>query len=477
MTLSPPLIFTLSLIIMCVHTAHVDISVNGQAHRVVANSFEEAKKEALNVVQSHHLQGGDCSLLPSRERITQCQAHLIQQELTKELIIESIIHWKEHHTLEGMKWDAYSFFSGQSYSRGEEMLFRDVARMEGYLEAAISLLHHIIDSTHYEQGELAKLTLKELLPNSKKMEGAIIQTTPTRDTALCAVTVATESTPLLELLQSTILSRLNIELVVLGFNKKWRGHGMKIELLYSYLNSQLVRDTCGHILFLDAFDTLMLQSISLKKLMSHFSIFNKGIVFNGETSCSPDQHLSHHFIHDGGGDDGEGGGGGAMPYLNSGAFIGTYDTVVQMLQWVVEDLCTHFGIERIVDENDNNNNSKQMMISYNQVDDQRLYTRWYLNNKHRAHIDTHGIIFHTLHNFYIDDFVIMKKERRKETEEEEGSLHVLSKVAMSFPVIFHGNGNGCEVLVLLMEKLRYFDHSEMMFEEQLRGCAWPFNSF
>jgi hypothetical protein len=228
------------------------------------------------------------------------------------------------------------FFSGgASYSRAVEMTFREVAAAEPeVLEGALSLLSNLYK--HHEL-ELAALTLSFLTQQPQHRDsGHEAQTL-----GICAVTVATAFKPALARLNASLAAN-GIELFVLGMGMKWRGHGLKLLLLERFLavedNNLISKARYSHVLFLDAYDTLVLEMATPRLILSRFLAFGAGVVFNGETECAPDPQLqqafwtrNHHSLP-------------PLPYLNSGVYLGDVETIRRMLDEVFVDMRTSFGL-------------------------------------------------------------------------------------------------------------------------------------
>lgn len=373
--------------------------------------------------------------------------------------------WRTDGRTNGSGFDPVEFFSGgASYSRAVEMTFREVAAADpGVLEGAISLLSHL--STRHEL-ELAALMLSFLTQQPQHRDsGHEAQTL-----GICAVTVATAFKPALVRLNASLAAN-GIELFVLGIGVKWGGHGLKLLLLERFLAVEDVRSHArfSHVLFLDAYDTLVLEMATPSLILSRYLAFGAGVVFNGETECAPDPQLQQAFwprnrysLP-------------PLPYLNSGVYFGDVETIRRMLDEVFVDMRTSFGL------GDFDGMSK--------ADDQRFLSRWFLRQeKETAKVDTSGFLFHSLHGFSADDFTL--------SPEILGRGVVWSKASRTSPLVLHGNGNGCAALLDLVGKLEQKDWppedfrrlepmyppmpeaGEKWVENDARlQCIWPYNSY
>jgi len=381
------------------------------------------------------------------------------------MLRETLETWHTSGHINGSGFDPIDFFGGgNSYSRAVEMAFREVAvATPQLLEGAVSLLSHL--SSRYEL-ELAKLTLS-FLSHQQKDRDFSKEALPLN---ICAVTVATTFRPAMARLNVSLAAN-GIELFVLGMDTEWKGHGMKLLLLERFLEAERLRsfERFSHVLFLDAFDTLILDSSGFNAILTRFLALGAGVVFNGETECTPDPQLKQAFWPEGRHSM------PPLPYLNSGVYMGDIEAVRAMLHQVLVDMRTNFGL------NDFDSMSK--------VDDQRLLVRWFLRqNKGTAKIDSCGHLFHTLHGFSANDFVL--------STELLGRGIVWSKVTRTSPLVLHGNGNGCVALLELAGQLEQHDwppeefrNKELAYppvprttEEWAKDdarlqCTWPFNSY
>jgi hypothetical protein len=390
----------------------------------------------------------------------------------QEMLRDTLETWRADGRINGSGFDTLDFFSGgSSYSRIIEMTFREVATESPQLrEAAVSLLSHI--SIHHEL-ELAKITLYFLLQQQQQEEEEEEDRADghgSYSSSVCAVTVATSFRPAMARLNASLAAN-GIELFVLGMGTKWKGHGMKLLFLERFLEAEKLRshERFSHVLFLDAFDTLLLESSGSSAILTRFFTFGAGVVFNGETECTPDPHLQQAFLsqnrqHM-----------PALPYLNSGVYMGDVEAVRLMLREVLVDMRTQFGLH------DSDSMSK--------VDDQRLLMRWFLRqNNEIAKIDSSGYLFHTLHGFSSSDFVY--------SSELLGRGVVWSKVTQTSPLVLHGNGNGCVALLELAGHLKQLDWPPAQFRNKESAyplelqtakewtendarlqCTWPHNTY
>lgn len=174
----------------------------------------------------------------------------------------------------------------------------------------------------------------------------------------------------------------------------------------------------GGLLFLDAYDTLATKWPEAATLLKRFQALRVGIVFNGETECTPDPALEDStwprrlLSH-------------PLPFLNSGAFFGNITSIQRMLQEVVLDAQENFG------------------GNVESADDQRLITRWWLKNPELASVDSNGLIFISLHEKKADDDRNAASSPSALAVLEGQPGVVWSARTGTAPLIVHGNGNGC----------------------------------
>jgi hypothetical protein len=249
----------------------------------------------------------------------------------------------------------------------------------------------------------------------------------------------------------------NLQLHILGLGQPWKGHGMKISLLQEFLGISEIAGGCEDVLFLDAYDVLMLQAPA-GLLQARFRSLGGGIVFNGEVACAPDPSL--HTVWPANDL------GSPLPFLNSGVFVGKAAVVRAMLRDVTEDLASNFGVAA-------------GSPAFFQADDQRLYSRWFLQHTHLARVDSAGLLFHSLHGFDAESFAVLPVGA--------AGAFVWSHATRTSPLVIHGNGNGCSALLSITGQLEQVDWPPLrlmgpdpprpVHTSEWEGCNWPYNSF
>ena len=123
--------------------------------------------------------------------------------------------------------------------------------------------------------------------------------------------------------------------IILGMGKKWlggnmmrgRGGGHKINLLREYLNT-IPLDNNHIIVFTDCYDVIMNNNINIL-IEKYKNLFDKKIVFAGETFCWPDQSLNSRYPNNTNNI--------LTRYLNSGLFIGYSNDIKKILTSNIPD--------------------------------------------------------------------------------------------------------------------------------------------
>jgi len=449
----------------------VAVQVNGEAMHLKAASLSDIGATTINFVQYHNLStGGGCQVLPDLSRRRACVGSLIASTLASDMFKEAISSWPQREASLSSAtcqwWLARFFTHGDGYTRRFEMVFRDVATSSAELSSlSVSFLRHL-SALPGGSRALVNLTLAFILDHievkSDRSNPVLLPPVPTRSpidyadrSALCVVSVATSQSRALRRMNASVAAN-GLRLHILGLGMPWRGHGMKMTLLEEFLGSAAARGECDKdVLFLDAYDTLMLRAPA-GLLQARFRAMGCGILFNGEVDCAPDRSLRELWpAHDSS---------TPLPFLNSGVFIGKASVIREMLRAVREDLALNFGV---VD-----------MQGVYQADDQRLYSRWFLRHQHVARVDASGMLFHTLHGFSSDSFVASANLL--------GPGAIWSHISHTSPLIVHGNGNGCSVLLSIVAQLEGVDWPPAVFlgkdpprpvhAVEWRDCEWPFNS-
>ncbi|CAM9462541.1 unnamed protein product [Phaeothamnion confervicola] len=230
------------------------------------------------------------------------------------------------------------------------------------------------------------------------------------------LTVASHSKPQLELLRRSAAAA-GMDLRVDGLGDPWRGLGSKVVYVRDALKGV---DDNTVVLFLDAFDTLVLPAATA--LVQRFLWIGADLVFGAELACAPDVGMRllypGHLT-------------AANTYLNSGTYVGRASDVRRMLDEVAEDLHRNhaaFGGDILG------------------VDDQRWFTRFFLRHAGTSRIvlDTARALFLPMHAVPQSDIVVVP-----------GNAAALLQYGPTggSPCVLHGNGDGKVPLNALAEEL------------------------
>jgi hypothetical protein len=151
--------------------------------------------------------------------------------------------------------------------------------------------------------------------------------------------------------------RHRIRPIVLGQGSQWRGWGTKLNLLYYYLTEV---EFPPYVLWVDGYD-MVFQS-TLREIWQTFKTFGSLIVFCAEHLCWPDESLLHRYPSSP----------TARRYVNGGGFIGETKAILRMLE--------HVGCP----------------LENEAVNDQGLFTRYFLSHSREIKLDYEARIFHCL---------------------------------------------------------------------------------
>jgi hypothetical protein len=108
------------------------------------------------------------------------------------------------------------------------------------------------------------------------------------------ITVASHEKPALDVLRRSVRA-VGLELTVLGMNETWRGLGSKVTLLHAFLSRLPLSHDCRLVVFVDAFDVLVLppakdivprfkvrvdtdRKVSSERPASHLSQLQSGLI-------------------------------------------------------------------------------------------------------------------------------------------------------------------------------------------------------
>merc|ERR1719353_2424378 len=221
------------------------------------------------------------------------------------------------------------------------------------------------------------------------------------------VTVATRERP--ELVDLRIAaSELGLELVVLGIGGDFYGHGVKMDYVIKYLNSDRGPADEDFLMYIDGYDSMLLEPA--KRILRTFLSMCAPIVFGAERRCNPDSAVkllyptppSRAKI---------------FPYLNAGQYIGRVAEIREMFDSIYADLATYFSF-------------MGKMYPPGRCDDQRWITRYMVHHPEIVAMDNQAKIFHTLDGVNAEEFELVS-----------GAPGVLkSKLVGSTPAMIQGQG-------------------------------------
>jgi hypothetical protein len=162
--------------------------------------------------------------------------------------------------------------------------------------------------------------------------------------------------------------------------------GIKLKYLLKYVKSLKENDI---VLFTDAWDVIIVEDCS--EIIRKYKSFKKDIVIGAEKYCWPDWFLFYKFnCFD-----------APFPYLNSGGIIGKAGIIKDLLE--------------------------EYYKGEDAIDDQRLWTKIYLENKSKIGLDEKAEIF--LNTCWVKHNNIIYKDNR-----------LYYKETKTFPSIIHING-------------------------------------
>lgn len=170
------------------------------------------------------------------------------------------------------------------------------------------------------------------------------------------VTIANKDSREMHLLLQSC-RRFNVSLKVLGWSQPFPGLFWKPKVMRRYLASG---DYAKHILFLDAYDTLLLDS--LETIFQRFQAIGARLLLSAETNCHPEPSRARHYPPC------------STPFrfVNSGAYIGEAEFLKTLLE--------KYPVEQTIDIDD----------------DQNLFTSMYLDHAPEVAIDHHCQIFQSV---------------------------------------------------------------------------------
>jgi hypothetical protein len=162
------------------------------------------------------------------------------------------------------------------------------------------------------------------------------------------ITVATHNEGYYDALLESC-KRNNINLIILGFNEKWKGFSWRFKLINDYINNLKDNDI---ILFIDAFDVIILKDIEeIKKRF--INNFTKPIVISHESTDSYINKILYKISFNTNSD----------IYCNAGTYIG-YVYALKEFYNLIKIKYKNLSIEE-----------------FNKLDDQYIFNNIYNNNK------------------------------------------------------------------------------------------------
>jgi len=184
---------------------------------------------------------------------------------------------------------------------------------------------------------------------------------------------------------------------------------LKDQLLYSYLSDMNDNEL---ILFTDGTDAVFLASEN--EILEKFYKFNTDLLFSTDLKCWPDKSLASFYNQNTN---------SPFMYLNSGGFIGKVGLIKELLE-----------------ENDNEDDN----YSYS---NQYVWSKSYIENKHRIKLDTNCDIFcafyNDIGNEYISSDIDKVYELKNQWFEDNFSIEnhrIYNKITKTYPCQAHFNG-------------------------------------
>lgn len=203
-------------------------------------------------------------------------------------------------------------------------------------------------------------------------------------------------------------ARHDFPLVILGWQKPWRGLSQKLEAAHHYASTMPPDDI---ILFTDAFDVLFTRKANT--ILEPYLAQNASIIFAGECGCWP------HIMED------KSACFSKYPesptpyrYLNSGTWIGVAKVSKDMLLEVMKRAGTNFA----------------------NANDQRLVADMFIARKFDIALDYHSTIFQSMHRTDPPDLPFCNPVGDLRFDSKAGRYR--NTRTNSIPAIFHFNGGG-----------------------------------
>jgi hypothetical protein len=212
--------------------------------------------------------------------------------------------------------------------------------------------------------------------------------------------------------------RFGHEPLILGWGQHWGGLGNKPRLLLKAIESGQITD--DHILFLDAFDTVLARPPC--DIMAAYAAYDAPIVWGAERNLFPDIGCDRDAVFPASP--------GGFRYLNSGVCVAQTDAMLAALR--------HIDAENIRDDYKNEDGSMT------HVNDQEIWLRAFAEWPKSMALDTECHIALNMHSVTPDD-LDLSGERIK----------VLATGAESCVVHFNGSAKSDGMLALVLAKLGY----------------------
>ena len=214
--------------------------------------------------------------------------------------------------------------------------------------------------------------------------------------------------------------RFGHEPLILGWGQPWGGLGNKPRLLLKAIESGQITD--DHILFLDAFDTVLARPPC--DIMAAYAEYHAPIVWGAERNLFPDIGCDRDAVFPNAP--------GGFRYLNSGVCVAETGEMLRYLR--------HIDAANIRDDYKNEDGSMT------HVNDQEIALRAFVEpfETVRMALDTHAEIVLNMHSVSPNEMDVSGERIRIKCSGVE-------------PCIFHANGNAKDsgMLALVLAKLGY----------------------
>jgi hypothetical protein len=230
--------------------------------------------------------------------------------------------------------------------------------------------------------------------------------------------------------------RNKIELIVLGYGKKWQGFAWKFSLMKDFVDN--LKDDSDIVIFLDAYDIIATQDISVIK--ERFLEFGSPLVFSSETVYKDYNQLQIYARK-------KMFGYCAKAHVNSGAYMGYVYALKQLFSYI----CKKFDCAD---------------PKFSQLDDQMIFTSICNDDDfvdRYIKFDYRFYIFYTIplpsNIFNLINNVFEPNENLHEIK--DGKLYL--KPFNISPCFIHGNGNVNMDFLIDLYKLSRIKHERRFF--------------